>query len=142
MASEKETAVKVFTFLSDEILAGEGDVMLPGSEDLSGVVKRYKSGGENRMHTHPTEDHTFYILQGEGTFHLEKDENVVVAVKHEALFLPAGSHYWFESSGADTLVLLRAGSEWGSDRIIEGRPMPGNRIREDAMHVQPRELPF
>ena len=75
------------------------------------------------MHTHPTKDHTFYILQGEGTFHLEKNENVVVAGKHEVLFLPAGS-------------------EWGSGRIIEGRPMPGNRIREDAMHAQPRKLPF
>ena len=85
MATERKTAAKVFTFLNDEILAGTGDIVLPGSERLSGVVKRYSVGGENRMHTHPSEDHTFYILQGQGTFRFEEDENVVVANKHDAM---------------------------------------------------------
>ena len=142
MATENKTAVKVFTFLNDEILAGEGDLMLPGSDELYGVVKRYSIGGENRMHTHPTEDHTFYILQGEGSFHFEKDENVVVAGRYDAIFLPRGSHYWFESTGAEKLIILRTGTQPGSDRIIEGRLVSSNRTREDAAHVQPKELPF
>ena len=142
MATENKTAVKVFTFLSDEILAGEGDIVLPGSDDLSGVVKRYAAGGENRMHMHPTEDHTFYILQGEGTFHFEKDENVVVAGQYDAIFLPRGSSYWFESSGTDKLIILRTGTQTGSDRIIDGRLVKSQRTPENGVFVQPKELPF
>jgi quercetin dioxygenase-like cupin family protein len=144
MATENKTAVaaKVFTFLDDEIRAGTGDIILPGSEQLSGVVKRYEVGGENRMHTHPAEDHTFYILQGESTFHFEKDENAVVAKQYDAIFLPKGAGYWFESSGEEKLIILRAGTQTGSDRIIEGRLIPSNRTPETGVYVQPRELPF
>lgn len=142
MATEKKTAAKVFTFLNEEILAGNGDILLPGSERLSGVVKRYAVGGENRMHTHPSEDHTFYILQGQGTFRFEEDDNVVVANKFDAIHLPAGTAYWFTSTGEDKLIILRTGTETGSDRIIEGRLVPSQRTTANAEFVEARELPF
>jgi quercetin dioxygenase-like cupin family protein len=142
MPTERKTAAKVFTFLDDEILAGTGDIVLPGSDALSGVVKRHDSGGENRMHSHPTEDHTFYVLQGQGTFHIEDDDNVVVANKHDAIFLPRGTSYWFLSSGDEKLIILRTGTETGSDRIIEGRTVPSQRTKGNAEYVQPKELPF
>jgi quercetin dioxygenase-like cupin family protein len=138
----KKTAVKVFTYLNDEIRAGNGDIVLPGSEQLSGVVKRYDVGGENRMHTHPTEDHTFYVLQGQGTFHFEDDGNVVVVNQFDAVFLPKGAAYWFESTGKDKLIILRTGTQTGSDRIIGGRLVKSNRLTREAQHVQPWELPF
>ena len=142
MATENKTAVKVFTFLDDEIRGGTGDIILPGSAQLSGVVKRYEIGGENRMHAHPTEDHTFYILQGEATFRIEKDENLVVARQYDAVFLPKGTQYCFESSGDEKLIILRSGTQTGSDRIIEGRLIPSNRTPEIGVYVEPRELPF
>ena len=138
----QKTAAKVFDFLTDEILAGTGDIVLPGSEELSGVIKRYESGGENRMHSHPTEDHAFYILDGEATFHLEEDGNVVVVGKHQAVFLPKGARYWFQSSGDSKLVILRTGTQTGSDRIIDGRTVASRRTVEGAERVEPRALPF
>jgi quercetin dioxygenase-like cupin family protein len=142
VATVNKTAVKVFTFLDDKIRAGTGDIILPGGEQLSGVVKRYDVGGENRMHTHPTEDHTFYILQGQGTFHFEKDENVVIAKQYDAIYLPKGAGYWFESSGEEKLIILRTGTQTGSDRIIEGRLIHSQRTPETGVYVQPRELSF
>jgi quercetin dioxygenase-like cupin family protein len=138
----QKTGAKVFDFLNDDIRAGAGDIVLPGSDALSGVIKRYESGGENRMHSHPSEDHTFYILDGEATFHLESDENEVVASKFQAVFIPKGTPYWFQSSSPAKLIILRAGTETGSDRIIEGRIVPSQRTRDDASHVTPRALPF
>ena len=138
----QKTAAKVFDFLTDEILAGTGDIVLPGSEELSGVIKRYESGGENRMHSHPAEDHAFYILDGEATFHLEEDGNVVVVGKHQAVFLPKGARYWFQSSGDSKLVILRTGTQTGSDRIIDGRTVASRRTVEGAERVEPRALPF
>ena len=142
MATEQKTGAKVFTFLSEEILAGAGDILLPGSDELSGVIKRYTSGGENRMHTHPTEDHTFYILDGQATFHFEKDENVVVANKHDAVFLPKGTMYWFKSSGDTKLIILRTGTQAGSDRIIGDRVVHSHRTTEGGERVAAKELPF
>lgn len=142
MATEKKTAAKVFAFLNDEILAGTGDIVLPGSDRLSGVIKRYSVGGENRLHTHPTEDHTFYVLQGQGTFRLETDEQMVVVNTWDAIHLPAGTAYWFESTGEEKLIILRTGTETGSDRIIEGRLVPSNRLTDNTEVVKTRELSF
>ena len=142
MATENKTAAKVFTFLDDEIRSGDGDIVLPGSERLSGVIKRYAAGGENRMHTHPSEDHTFYILQGQGTFRIENDDNVLVADAFDAIHLPAGTAYWFESTGGEKLIILRVGTETGSDRIIGDRLVTSRRTTAGAKHVEPRELPF
>lgn len=141
MAMQKVNA-QVFGFLTPEIRAGTGDIVLPGSNELSGVIKRYETGGENRMHCHPTEDHAFYILDGEATFHLEKEENVVVASKDEGVFLPKGTSYWFHSSGTTKLIILRTGTETGSDRIIEGKTVTSRRTISGAERVEPKALPF
>jgi quercetin dioxygenase-like cupin family protein len=120
MTTSNKTQARVFEFKNQDILAGVGDLVLPGSTQLSGVIKRYLEGGENTMHCHPTEDHTFYILQGQATFRLESDENVVVVTRFDAVHLPRGTNYWFTSSGDEKLVMLRVGTEVGSDRIING----------------------
>jgi len=140
MATQKRTNARVFSFLNDEIRSGRGDLVLPGSDNLSGVIKRYSEGGENKMHCHPTEDHTFYILEGEATFHIDDDANVVVAGQYDAVYLPQGTNYWFLSSGATKLIMIRVGSEHGSDRIIDGERVLSRRA--NAARVEAKELPF
>ena len=140
MATQSRTNAKVFSFLNDEIRAARGDLVLPGSAELSGVIKRYAEGGENKMHCHPTEDHTFYALEGEATFHIEEDENVVLASQYDAVYLPRGTNYWFLSSGSRKLIMIRVGTEQGSDRIIDGEHVPSRRA--NAARVPVNELPF
>jgi mannose-6-phosphate isomerase-like protein (cupin superfamily) len=142
MTTSNKTHARVFEYLNDEILAGVGDLVLPGSSDLSGVVKRYVEGGENTMHCHPSEDHTFYVLQGSATFRIDSDENVVDVKKFDAVHLPKGTNYWFQSSGDEKLVMLRVGTEVGSDRIIGGRLVKSMRTGENAVHAPAKELPF
>jgi mannose-6-phosphate isomerase-like protein (cupin superfamily) len=142
MTITNKTQAKVFEFINDEILAGKGDLILPGSDDLSGVIKRYVEGGENKMHCHPTEDHTFYILQGAAEFRLESDENIIAAKKFDAVYLPKGTNYWFHSSGDEKLVMLRVGTETGSDRIIDGELVKSHRTAETGHYAPVKELPF
>ena len=150
MTIEGKTAAKVFTFLNDEILAGHGDLVLPGTESLSGVLKRYPEGGENQMHCHHDQDHTFYVLQGQATFHLEKDENVTVAGEGEAVLLPRMTYYRFLSSGEKKLVMIRvSNSESNHGRLdTEGRPIPSpSDFRaaggaDQRQQAPVRELPF
>ncbi len=140
MATKSRTNARVFSFLNEEIRAGRGDLVLPGSDELSGVIKRYAEGGENKMHCHPTEDHTFYILEGEATFHIDDDENVVLAGQYDAVYLPRGTNYWFHSSGSTKLIMIRVGTEQGSDRIIDGELVLSHRA--NAARVPVKELPF
>ena len=143
MATERKTAAKVFTFLDEDILAGSGDILLPGSDELSGVIKRYEAGGENVMHCHPTEDHAFYILDGQATFHIERDENVPSSPTGTTpCSCRRGSSYWFHSSSDTKLIMLRTGSEQGSDRLIGGQIVPSRRTGPGAERVEPKELPF
>jgi len=140
MSLQSTTNASVFNFLNDEVRAGRGDIVLPGSDRLSGVIKRYSEGGENKMHCHPTEDHTFYILEGEATFHIGEDANVIVVGQYDAIYLPQGTNYWFLSSGATKLIMIRVGSEYGSDRIIDGQLVLSHRA--NAERIPTRELAF
>ena len=140
MAIESKTEAKVFSFLNDDIRNGRGDLMLPGSEALSGCIKRYAEGGENKLHCHPTEDHTFYILEGQATFHIAADDNITVASQYDAVFLPRGTNYWFLSSGDKKLMMLRVGTQQASDRIIDGELVLSRKGQAERAPV--RELPF
>ena len=142
MTTSSRTGVKVFEFLNEDIASGVGDLVLPGSGQLSGVMKRYLEGGENTMHCHPTEDHTFYVLQGAARFRIESDDNTFDVKKFDAAFLPKGTNYWFTSSGNDKLLMLRVGTELGSDRIIHGQLVKSSRTGDQAVHAPARELPF
>ena len=66
--------------------------------------------GENRMHHHDGEDHCFVILQGEATFRLGTDDNVVVLNQGDGILIERGDDYWFENTGAVDLQILRVGA--------------------------------
>jgi mannose-6-phosphate isomerase-like protein (cupin superfamily) len=150
MQTQPQVTAKVFTFLSDEILDGVGDVILPGTDGLSGVVKRYVDGGENEMHCHSDQDHVFYVLQGQVMFHLEREENVVVVNQHDAVLLPRMAYYWFKSTGDEKLIMLRvSNSKENRSRLYpDGTPIPSYSSMRDAgrtdsrPHAPARDLPF
>jgi quercetin dioxygenase-like cupin family protein len=78
------------------------------TEHLSIAVKVYADGGENRMHAHNYEDHSFVVLAGQATFHVGTDENVKVLNKWEGIVLPRDTEYWFQSTPSEgNLVMLR-----------------------------------
>ena len=100
---------------------GSGDILLPGSDKLSGVIKRYDAGGENVMHCHPAEDHAFYILDGQATFHIERDEKRCPRQPVRRRVLAEGVVVLVPQLQATRkLIMLRTGSEQGSDRLIGG----------------------
>ena len=48
---------------------GRTDTALAASDKMWVVLKTYAADGENGLHAHPNEDHTFVVLQGEATFY-------------------------------------------------------------------------
>ena len=80
---------------------------LPSLPTLSGFVKRYLVGGQNKLHTHLGEDHYFFVIAGEATLRLEADgTNWWCPLMRRSSFL-AAPIYSFQRSGTTKLINLR-----------------------------------
>jgi mannose-6-phosphate isomerase-like protein (cupin superfamily) len=148
MQSELAEAVKpATTFKIEAQLLDQGRTMdlLARTDFLAAHIKVYAEGGENTIHTHTKEDHLFVILAGEATFYLGHEERVQILGKYDGVIIPAGSYYWFVSSGDENLVLLRIGAKpqgWSDfdDRVdTKGRPFAGDSVENKEMPVIRRE---
>ena len=132
---------KFFTLDSPLLAQGRFDNKVARTDLLTMIVKVYAAGGENALHMHPYEDHSFVILQGEATFHIGVGDNVKVLTKYEGVMLPRGVSYWFVSSASENLVMLRVGAaeKWPEDgrAFPDGRPFAGNSIENKQVEMIP-----
>lgn len=131
MAIDVKPEATTFSLSTPLLSKGRSMDLLARTDLMTAHIKVYAEGGENAMHAHASEDHVFVVLDGQATFHIEQDGNVSVLDKHHGVMLPKGTHYWFQSSGDDNLVLLRVGASAeysrGDDRIKpDGNPIPGD----------------
>ena len=92
------------------LTSGRTNQVLARTDTVEVRAKVYAEGGENGLHTHTDEDHTFFILDGEATFYGPDDRPTVVG-RYEGLMIPAGAFYRFQSTGDTNLVLLRFGAD-------------------------------
>jgi mannose-6-phosphate isomerase-like protein (cupin superfamily) len=79
-------------------------------------------GGENEVHTHLDEDHSFIVLEGEMSVFNEKGEEMKLK-KYEGVLLPKGAYYRYLNTGAGNLVVIRVGS------IVRDKPKIGAATR-------------
>jgi quercetin dioxygenase-like cupin family protein len=104
------SAAQVFDLRTPYLQQGRTTDMRSRTDLLTITMKVYAEGGENAMHTHPYEDHAFIVIEGQATFHIDTDDNIKVVNAYEGVMLPAGTFYWFESSGDRNLVMIRPGA--------------------------------
>ena len=65
--------------------------------------------GENAMHAHHHQDHSFVVLQGKARFYGPLGETWDLT-RNDGIMLPAGAYYCFENSGDEPLVVMRIAS--------------------------------
>lgn len=116
---------------------GRSHRILAQTDLMSVAIKYYNEGGENALHSHPTEDHTFIVLDGEATFY-DKEGKATVVKKGRGILIPKKWHYWFQNSGGKPLIILRFGAsreEAVTARTgIDGRALPSN--SKENKHVE------
>ena len=66
-------------------------------------------GGENEIHTHLDEDHSFIVLEGEMSVFDEKGGEMKLK-PFQGVLLPRGAYYRYLNTGAGNLVVLRVGA--------------------------------
>lgn len=126
METGSHPKAQFFSLKTPLLSAGQTNTPVAGTDLLKVRVKVYAEGGENELHAHFDEDHSFVVLQGQATFHDDAGKTRVVN-KYEGILLPKGAYYYFESSGNENLVLLRmgAGRKPGDEFRLgnQGRPL-------------------
>jgi len=126
MDSEDHPKAQIFSLKTPLLSAGQTNTPVAGTDLLKVRVKVYAEGGENELHAHFDEDHSFVVLQGQATFH-DDAGNTNEVNKYEGILLPKGAYYYFQSTGNENLVLLRvgAGRKSGDEFRLgnEGRPL-------------------
>jgi len=119
---------QTFQLKTQLLSKGRSDYVLARTDLMSIRIKCYAQGGENVLHAHPGEDHTFIVLAGKAKF-FGKDGEVAELTKNRGILLPRGCYYKFRSCGDEPLVLLRVGAEKEKlkvDRIgTDGISLPG-----------------
>ncbi len=135
--SANDPEAQVFSLEGTQLLSlGRTDTLVAASSGMTARVKVYAEGGENATHTHLTEDHLFFILQGEATFILGREgEEQKIVPPMSGILIPKGSFYRFQSSGDENLILFRVGTTKGDeDRVdpsgarLAGKSMENNHI--------------
>jgi mannose-6-phosphate isomerase-like protein (cupin superfamily) len=119
---------------------GRTDTPVAASDKMWVVLKTYAADGENGLHAHPNEDHTFVVLQGEAIFYGPNNEEKTIGT-NEGVLLPHGTFYWFKAKGEQPLVMVRIGAAAfdGVDR--HGRINPdGSEMRGDS--VENKQVPL
>jgi mannose-6-phosphate isomerase-like protein (cupin superfamily) len=135
---EKATTSEVFDLCTPYLLQGRTTDVRSRTDLMTVTVKVYAEGGENGMHAHMDEDHTFVVLEGEAEFHLETDENSRRLTRYQGVMIPKGAHYWFQACGDENLVMLRVGASASGFKqharmTPDGREIPGDSLENKTV---------
>jgi len=130
MAVTTKQEAKVFDLRTPYLDQGRTTDLRASTDLMTIIAKVYAEGGENGMHNHPHEDHSFIVFEGEATFHIESDDNIKVVGRYEGIMLPKGVNYWFQSSADQNLVMVRVGARYPGEKAgrltPDGRDIPGD----------------
>ena len=120
---------------------GRTTTPLAATDDLTIQLKIYASGGENELHPHLHEDHSFIVLQGTVRFY-DADGVMGNLEPNEGIMLPRGCFYWFHATSDEPLVMIRVGTpemaqQDEPSRInLDGSPMAGDSKENKSVPVK------
>ncbi|MCI0778921.1 MAG: cupin domain-containing protein [Chloroflexi bacterium] len=120
MATETKASPKTSTFSIEGpyLSAGRVNIDLARTDLLWLSLKINAEGGENAVHAHTAEDHSFIVLEGEVTFYDEHGEGKTLGA-YEGIMIPKGAYYRYLNTGGRNLFLLRVGARRDAE---EGKP--------------------
>jgi len=79
-------------------------------------------GGENEIHCHLDEDHSFIVLEGQMSV-FDENGNEIKVEKHQGVMIPKGAYYRYLNTGSENLVVIRVGAG------IKGKAQGGTEMR-------------
>ena len=141
-ASDESIEPQIFKVRTQLLSKGRSDYTLARTKAMSIRIKCYAEGGENALHTHPGQDHTFIVMAGKAKFY-GVDGEVTELTRNQGILIPEGFYHYFSSCGDEPLVMLRISAEkrkGGPRRIgIDGKPFKGKSQENNYQEKVPIE---
>lgn len=143
-AARKQTneKPKAYTFSLKTPYMKQGRVtqLVAETENMWIHTKINAEGGENEIHTHLDEDHSFIVLEGEMSVFDETGREMKVR-QYQGVMIPKGAYYRYLNTGEGNLVVLRIGSavksqpQGGAEVRVrpDGRPLPAESVENKTL---------
>jgi mannose-6-phosphate isomerase-like protein (cupin superfamily) len=143
-AARKQTneKPKAYTFSLKTPYMKQGRVtqLVAETENMWIHTKINAEGGENEIHTHLDEDHSFIVLEGEMSVFDETGREMKVK-QYQGVMIPKGAYYRYLNTGEGNLVVLRIGSavksqpQGGAAMRVrpDGRPLPAESVENKTL---------
>ena len=136
------TKPTVFSLKGQMLMQGRTDSVLAATDNLTIRLKVYASGGENELHAHPYEDHSFMILQGSARFFGPENEEIELS-QYQGIMLPKGNLYKFFATSDEPLVMIRVGNPAHKNMKSPNRVnQEGNEMKGDSKENKKAEVIF
>jgi mannose-6-phosphate isomerase-like protein (cupin superfamily) len=116
------------------ITGGRSHTPLAKTEHMNVGLNYYAPGRKNRLHTHPGEDHTFLVVDGQATFY-NKEHQPTVVNKGEGILLPENHYYYFESTGDRPLALFRVSAKKSNPKVVRVDADGNKRTEEENDYI-------
>jgi mannose-6-phosphate isomerase-like protein (cupin superfamily) len=149
-AAKKETDEKprayTFSLKTPYMKQGRVTQLVAETANMWIHTKINAEGGENEIHAHLDEDHSFIVLEGEMSVFDEKG-NEMKLKQHQGVMIPKGAYYRYLNTGSGNLVVIRVGAgvkgqpQGGEEMRVrpDGRPLPAGSVENKTL--PPIEMP-
>jgi mannose-6-phosphate isomerase-like protein (cupin superfamily) len=128
---EEQPKAKLFSLKTPYMKQGRVTQLVAETANMWIHTKINAEGGENEIHTHLDEDHSFIVLEGQMSVFDEKGNEMEVK-RYQGVLIPKGAYYRYLNTGEGNLVVLRIGAgikgqaQGGEEMRVrpDGRPLP------------------
>jgi mannose-6-phosphate isomerase-like protein (cupin superfamily) len=127
---EEKPKASVFSLKTPYMEQGRVTQLVAETPNMWIHTKINAEGGENEIHTHLAEDHSFIVLEGQMSVFDEKG-NEMKLNQYQGVMIPKGAFYRYLNTGAGNLVVLRIGAG------VRNKPAAGEakRVRPDGREI-------
>ena len=127
LAPTEKPRAQLFSLRTPYMKQGRITQLVAETDNMWLHTKINYEGGENEIHSHLDEDHSFIVLEGQMSVFDEKGTEMKLE-KYQGVMLPKGAYYRYLNTGKENLVVLRIGAG------IKGQPQGGveMRVRPDG----------
>lgn len=143
---QEQPKAKLFSLKTPYMKQGRVTQLVAETSNMWIHTKINAEGGENEIHTHLDEDHSFIVLEGQMSVFDEKGNEMEVK-PYQGVLIPKGAYYRYLNTGEGNLVVLRIGAgikgqpQGGEEMRVrpDGRPLPAYSAENKT--VAPIEMP-
>src|ERR1041384_6222714 len=143
-AARKETGEKpkayTFSLKTPYMKQGRITQLVAETANMWIHTKINAEGGENEIHSHLDEDHSFIVLEGQMSVFDETGREMKIE-KYQGVMIPKGAYYRYLNTGEGNLVVIRVGCginaqpQGGKEMRIppDGKPLPAGSVENKTL---------